>query len=148
MNTRKKELEHFFDQYASRFNNALRTGESDVEAVASCFAEFFVEASPAGIIGGKNDDDFKKAIPKGYDFYKSIGITAMDILFKEITLLDDFHAMVKVHWKSSFTRKDHSGGSIEFDVVYLLQTKDETCKIFSYITGDEQKALKENGLTQ
>jgi len=29
----------------------------------------------------------------------------MDMLSKEIVLLDDFHAMVKIHWRAAFTRK-------------------------------------------
>ena len=64
----------------------------------------------------------------------------------EITQLDPRHAMTKVHWKSGFVRKDRSAGSIEFDVIYLVQIKDLQPKIFAYITGDEQSALKEEGL--
>jgi len=34
----------------------------------------------------------------------------------------------------------------EFDVIYLVQTLGETPRIFAYITGDEEKALREKGL--
>lgn len=146
MESRSQQLNQFFDQYAARFNEAIRTGKTDIEATTNAFAHCFVEASPLGVNCGKNDEQFRTAIPQGYAFYKSVGITAMNILSKEISLLDEFHAMVKVHWESVFTRKDKTSGSIEFDVFYFVQSLNNTHKIFAYITGDEQAALKANGL--
>ena len=146
--SRTEQLNQFFDDYAGGFNSTLKGAEPDVDAVTGRFAECFVESSPLGVMCKKNDSEFKKVVPEGYNFYKSIGITAMDIVSKKVTLLDEFHAMVKVHWRSVFTRKDKSKGSVEFDVIYMLQTKDDNYKIFAYITGDEQKSLKENGLIE
>jgi hypothetical protein len=83
---------------------------------------------------------------KGYAFYKNIGITSMDIVSKKITLLDDFHIMVKVRWKSNFLKRDGLKSSIEFENIYFNQTRDTQPKVFAYITGDEQAALKEAGL--
>jgi hypothetical protein len=37
-------------------------------------------------------------------------------------------------------------GDIEFENFYFTQTKENEHKIFAYITGDEQAALKESGL--
>lgn len=142
----KETLDEFFDNYAARFNEALQGGEPDIEATQQCFADCFVEASPLGILCKKNDEKFTKVIPEGYRFYREIGITAMNLISTEITLLDEFHAMAKVHWNSVFTRKNGEEGSIEFDVTYLVQTLNEEHKIFAYITGDEQQALKDNGL--
>lgn len=139
-------LENFFDRYAERLNKFLIDGSLNAEETAECFSECFIESSPVGVICGKNDEQFRKAIPQGYAFYKSIGILSMHILSKVLTVLDDHHAMVKVHWISEFTRKDNSKGSIEFDVIYFLRTMGEELKIFAYIAGDEQAALKENGL--
>ena len=45
----------------------------------------------------ENDEKFKNKIPEGYGFYKSVGISSIDKLSKEIVLLDDFHVMVKIH---------------------------------------------------
>jgi len=36
--------------------------------------------------------------------------------------------------------------NIDFDVIYLLQYRDQHLKIFAYITGDEQAELQKNGL--
>lgn len=83
---------------------------------------------------------------KGYAFYRNIGITSMDIVSKTITPLDNFHTITKVRWKSNFIKKDGLKSSIEFENIYFTQTKDSQHKVFAYITGDEQAALKEAGL--
>lgn len=114
----------------------------------AAFADCFIEASPLGINCGKNDEQFKIGIPQGYTFYKNIGITSMDIIAKEINILDTYHAMIKIHWRSAFIKKNKSAGNIEFDVIYFVQTKGKQNKIFAYITGDEQTVLKENGLIE
>ena len=139
-------LNDFFAGYEQRFNIFLKGESLEVENTARSFSACFIEASPIGVNCGQNDRQFRSMIPKGYEFYRSIGITAMDILSKNITMLDDFHAMVKVHWNCRFTRKDDVKGKIEFDVIYLLQTTVDSPRIFAYITGDEHAALKENGL--
>lgn len=139
-------IDEFFLQYANRVNKVLAGGTVDVDGVVASFADDFIEASPVGIVAGKNDEHFKKAIPEGWGFYKKIGIQSMDILSTEITRLDDLHAMVRVHWNCAYKKKDNTQGEITFDVIYLVQMKNESLKIFAYITGDEQKALQEHGL--
>lgn len=146
MGERKQLIETFFGHYAENFNAALHTSTPDIGKTVSSFADCFIGSGPAGINCGKNDDQFRKVISEGYAFYKNIGITSMDIISKEITLLDDFHATVKIYWRSGFTRKDKSKGEIDFSVIYFVRDKENKPKIFAYITGDEQKALKENGL--
>ena len=54
--------------------------------------------------------------------------------------------MIKVQWKSNFAKTDGSEGSIEFENIYFTQTKENQHKVFAWITGDEQAALKEHGL--
>jgi hypothetical protein len=140
-------IHQFFKSYESRFNNFLEGEEPDIEGTANAFTAHFTEANPLGISCNKNDKKFRKAIPKGYEFYKSIGTTSMTIISKEITLLNDLHAIVKIYWKSMYQKKtDIHPVIIEFPVHYLLQLQQKQPKIFAYITGDEQKALKEHGL--
>lgn len=146
MESRIKQIEHFFDRYEDRFNIALNTGNTDIEATTDSFADCFVEASPVGIVCGKNDQQFRQMIPQGYTAYKKMGITAMNILSKNISIIDDFHAMARIHWRSVYDRKNGKSGHIDFDVIYLVQDIGKGLKIFAYITGDEQKALKEHGL--
>lgn len=143
----EKNIFEFFAAYEKRFNDALK-GETDVEGTARAFAPFFVEASPAGIHGGSNDQEFRKKIPQGMDFYRQIGTYSMEILAQDVTPLDDLHYMVKIHWNATYKNKDNTDLSIDFHVIYFLQRKDDELKIFAYITGDEDKVMREHGLIQ
>jgi cytochrome c1 len=74
METNDPRLAEFFAAYETRTNSALQEKpEVDVEAVAGAFTDCFIEANPKGVICGKNDEEFRAAIPKGFDFYRSIG---------------------------------------------------------------------------
>ena len=140
----KQKTEVFFRKYEDRFNQGL-AGKPDVEGTAAAFAESFIESSPVGVNAGKNGTEFRKAIPKGIEFYKSIGTQSMKIKALAVTLIDDFHVMAKVHWDSRYQQQDRDV-SIEFAVVYFLRYFDDVLKIFAYVTGDEQKLLEEHGL--
>lgn len=139
-------IDDFFEEYALRFQHALSGSNPDVQGTANAFAASFIEASPAGIRCSANDEAFEQAIPMGYDFYKRIGTQKMEIGSKEITVLDDLHALVKIHWLSSYLKKDGQTINIGFDVFYLIQSQGENIKIFCYITGDEEQALSAYGL--
>ena len=140
------EIDNFFSRYETRINDALEGNEPEIEETVRSFTESFIESSTSGVIVGNNDESFRKAIAEGWAYYRSIGITSMEILSTQITILDTLHAIVKVHWRSSFTRKNNTDGDINFDVFYLLQKRDDVIRIFAYITGDEQQALKDEGL--
>jgi hypothetical protein len=145
MVNREQQIDDFFNHYRDVFNNAINGNSSDVEQTAGLFSSCFIAADPSGVQCGQNDETFRDAMQKGYAFYKNIGITSMDIVSKKITLLDDFHSMAQIRWKSNFIKNGQSG-SIEFDNIYFLQTINHQHKVFAYITGDEQAALKNIGL--
>jgi hypothetical protein len=46
-------------------------------------------------------------------------------------------------FKDAFT----TGNRIEFEVTYFLHFQDGDPKIFAYITGDEERVLREHGLS-
>jgi len=146
MENKEQQIDNFFNHYSEVFNRAIKEDIPVIERTAELFSTCFIAANPSGVNCGQNDQTFRDAMQKGYAFYKNIGITLMEIVSKEITPLDKFHTMVKVRWKSSFTRKDNSKGAIEFENIYFIQIKENKPKVFAYITGDEQTALKENGL--
>jgi hypothetical protein len=146
MDPLKKKVDEFFQRYEARFTEGI-SGKVDIEGTTAAFANCFVEASPAGITCGKNDAGFREAIPKGYDFYRTIGTQSMKIVSKEIILLDDLHFICKVHWRAAYLKKNTKHEEIiDFDVFYILQHLNGDLKIFAYVTGDEQKVLKERGL--
>jgi 1-aminocyclopropane-1-carboxylate deaminase/D-cysteine desulfhydrase-like pyridoxal-dependent ACC family enzyme len=140
----EQRAEAFFRKYEDRFNQGL-AGKPDVEGTAAAFAESFIESSPVGVNAGQNGAEFRKAIPQGIEFYKSIGTQSMKIKELAVTLIDDFHVMAKVHWDSRYQQRGRDV-LIEFDVVYFLRYFDGLLKIFAYVTGDEQKLLEEYGL--
>jgi len=140
-------IREFFFQYEARVNNALEeTPVFDAKATAEAFSDCFIAANPGGVACGKNDEQFQSQILKGFEFYRSIGTKSMKISCLTITALDEFHVQAKVRWQSSYMKRDGKGERIDFDVIYLLQTIGERPKIFAYITGDEEKALREIGL--
>jgi len=134
-------INKFFEDYDARFNDALSGKPVDIDGTLNSFAESFIEASPVGIIVGNNDAQFRKAIPQGYEFYKSIGTKSMKIISKQIIPLDELHFLVKTHWLAKYETQE-----IAFDIFYFLQKREEEFKIFAYVTGDEKKVLKERGL--
>ncbi|TPD66882.1 hypothetical protein [Flavobacterium microcysteis] len=145
MKTQIKDAEIFFKNYEKRFNATLKDEKIHLDATIASFADCFIESSPLGVICGKNDSEFKKRMSKGYEFYKKIGITSMDILSKEIVALNEYHTMAKIYWRTNY-QKEGKVGKIEFEVIYFLHYKDKKHAIFAYITGDEEKALKDHGL--
>lgn len=142
MNNKEQQLDDFFNHYCEVFNKAIKKDIPEIEQTAELFSTCFIAANPSGVNCGQNNETFRDAMQKGYVFYRDIGITSMDIVSKKITVLDNFHTMVKVHWKSNFHKRDGVKGSIEFENIYFIQTRDGQHKVFAYITGDEQTALK------
>lgn len=138
-------IDDFFGRYASAMNNALFGEVYDQAMITGAFSDYVVGANPLGVAGSKNDENFRQTILKGIDFYRQIGITSMNILSRDITILDRCHAAVKVSWTSFYSNKKNSG-EIPFEVLYLVQSRDDAIRIFAYITGDEQQALKEHKL--
>lgn len=145
MSKRKKNIEEFFSAYEAQFNNALSDARVTSEQMGQFFEDCFVESTPQGVVSGKNDDQFVEKVQAGFEFYKSIGAKSMTIVSKDISLLDDLHALVKVYWRYTYT-KDERESAIDFTNFYFVTTRDQV-KIFGYIAGDEQKALAEKGLS-
>ena len=82
----------------------------------------------------------------GNQYYRDIGTTSMRVANITITPLNDTHVAAKVSWHSEYRRKDGNEVAIDFDVIYLLQYRNDTYTIFAYITGDEQAELRKHGL--
>ncbi|HSX60151.1 MAG TPA: hypothetical protein VLF18_08135 [Tahibacter sp.] len=136
----------FFDAYARRFNEALLGKPVDVRGVTDAFADYFVEASPAGVRGGRNGLLFRLRVPLGFRHYRKIGTTAMRIAKVTVTPLDDLHLMARVRWDSRYRRKDGVIERIEFENLYFLQMCNGEPRIFAYVTGDEAALLREHGI--
>jgi len=145
--TQEQHVREFFQRYAERFNRSLAGEKVAAKDVADSFASHFVGASPVGVRGAKNGLLFRWMIPRGFARYRKLGMTEMKIAQLELERLDPLHALAKVHWDSRYTKQDGSHDRIEFDVIYLLHFEQGEPKIFAYIAGDEERVLREHGLT-
>ncbi|HEU5291407.1 MAG TPA: hypothetical protein VFU05_12235 [Cyclobacteriaceae bacterium] len=138
-------IDDFFSRYALSMNSALFDAEVDLQPITDSFSGYVVGANPFGVFGGSNSDAFKNSILEGVKSYKKMGIISMNIQSTEVTMLNEFHAMVKVNWKS-FYEKNGKTGEIPFENIYLIQLLNNIPRIFAFITGDEQTELRKHNL--
>jgi len=135
----------FFERYERFFNQSLG-GDEDMNEVAMLYASEFIAASPAGVMAGKNDDQFKQVMAQGYERYRAMGTKEMRIRNVCISPMDDHHCVAHVAWTASYARHAQPDVAIEFDVHYLVQQLDKEPKVFGWVSGDEQAVLRNHGI--
>jgi hypothetical protein len=138
-------LEEFFGQYEALFNRAL-DGNAEMDGVAAMYASEFIAASPAGVMGGRNDDQFKQAMVQNYERYRAIGTKKMRMRDLRLSPLNDGHCIAHVAWTATYARKRQPDLAIDFDVHYFVQELAEEPKIFGWVSGDEQALLRSHGI--
>jgi hypothetical protein len=134
-----------FERYESLFNQSLG-GDMDMDEVASLYASEFIGAAPAGVMTGKNDDQFKQVMAQGYAHYRAMGTKKMRIRNVRLSPIDEHHCVAHVAWRATYARKDQPVVAIDFDVHYFVQKLDGEPKVFGWVSGDEQALLKEHGI--
>ena len=134
-----------FEQYAIFFNTSLN-GDMDRGEIASLYASDFIAASPAGVMTGKNDDRFERAMEQGYARYRAIGTKEMRIRDIRVSPIDERHCLAHVGWTAIYARNDRPDTVIDFEVHYLIQKLSEEAKVFGWVAGDEQALLEEHGI--
>ena len=134
-----------FERYDRVFNAALH-GDVDMDDVAALYAADFIAASPAGVMTGKNDEQLKQVMAQGYARYRAIGTKEMRIRGLRISPMDEHHCVAHVAWRATYVRNDKPDVTIDFDVHYLVQQLGAEPKVFGWVSGDEQAALKEHGI--
>lgn len=134
-----------FERYERFFNRSLG-GDGDLDEVESLYAAEFIAASPAGVMAGRNDDQLRQAMSRGYAHYREIGTRAMRIRDIRLSPIDAHHCVAHVAWTATYARPDLPETQIDFDVHYLVQKLAEEAKVFGWISGDEQALLKERGI--
>jgi len=134
----------FFTNYEKKFNESL-AGKTDLETITKFYAEEFIAANPNGVKAGKNDEQLKVAMSKGYEYYRFIGTRKMKCQNVDLMLLDDKHAVARTKWVA-FYLKQAEEISIPFEANYLMQFRQGQPLIFCWVTGDESQLLKERGI--
>ncbi|WP_428534717.1 hypothetical protein [Rhodopila sp.] len=117
-----------------------------MDEVEALYAAEFIAASPAGMMTGKNDDQFKQVMARGYAHYRAIGTKEMRIRNVRLSPIDDHHCMASVAWTATYARKDQRDVAIDFDVHYLDQKLEGAPKVFCWVSGDEQALLRKHGI--
>ncbi|KAB0264813.1 nuclear transport factor 2 family protein [Microvirga brassicacearum] len=138
-------IKAFFERYEAFMNRAL-AGPVDVRDCAAFFASDFIAATPAGIMGGKNDDSLVAAMEQGYRHYRDIGTKEMEIADIRLMPIDERHVLANVDWKAVYRRTDAPDLTIDFVVHYLVRHGQEQPKIFGWIAGDEDALLRKHGI--
>jgi hypothetical protein len=134
-----------FERYESVFRQSL-SGDMDMNEVAALYASEFIAASPGGVMTGKNDDQLKDIMAKGYARYREMGTKGMRLRDVRVSPIDDLHCVAHVSWTATYARKDRSDVAIDFDVHYLVQELGGAPKVFGWVSGDEEAALREHGI--
>jgi hypothetical protein len=144
-NMTKDSVEKFFERYEQFFVQSL-DGKMDGKEISSLYAQEFIAASPIGVMAGKNDVQFQQAMMHGYEHYRKIGTKRMRVREVSISQIDELHCMAHVAWTAIYTTVDNPNIEIDFEVHYLMQKLDDKLQIFGWISGDEQRLLKEYGV--
>ncbi|MCO6391433.1 nuclear transport factor 2 family protein [Aliihoeflea aestuarii] len=139
------QVRELFGRYAEFFNHSL-AGDVDDEGLSSLYAAEFIAASPAGIMAGKNDARFGKAMAQGYERYRAIGTKEMRL--RDVTLLpiDEHHCVAKVAWRAIYEKAGQPDHPVDFDVHYFVQKLNGKPKVFGWVSGDEEALLKKEGI--
>lgn len=144
LETKVREL---FDDYGRISNDALKDPSSvDIDGITAFFAAYVVGSTPHMVFGGANDEKFREVIPQGFAHYRKIGGKQMRITGIKVTPLNELHAVAEVGWDFAYLNKAGESGNIRFTNVYFITVADGQPRIFAYVTGDEEKAMKDHGL--
>ena len=104
-------------------------------------------ADPNGVVCGKNDENFREAIPQRKVFFQQIGFKSAKILNIDETALDERYTMAKVHWHMVFEKEKGNPLDFKFFITYFLFDPGSGPKVVFYIShDDEQKVMRDAGL--
>ncbi|MEI2807839.1 nuclear transport factor 2 family protein [Albidovulum sp.] len=139
------EVRALFDRYERVVRDAL-AGRIDKEETAALYAAEVIAASPAGVRSGRNDETFRQVLAQGYEHYRAIGTREMRIRALRITPIDAHHCLAHVAWRALYARDDLPETAVDFDVHYLVQVLDGAARVFGWVAGDEEAALRQHGV--
>lgn len=142
---KKEQVEKFFQKYEQFFMQSL-SGNVNPDEITELYAPEFIAASPMGVMTGKNDIDFQKALSYGYEQYRKMGTIGMHVCKIKVYPIDEYHSVAHVSWRASYQKSDKSRVDIDFEVHYLMQEIKGKLRVFGWISGNEQEVLRENGI--
>ena len=135
-----------FERYERHFNRALADADVDMAETASLYAAEFIGSTPAGVMAGRNDDEFKQVMAQGYAHYRAIGTRKMAIRKVRITPIDEQHCLAQIDWTATYARAGSADKDIDFEGHYLVRQSGNEPKVFGWMAGDEEARLRERGI--
>lgn len=136
----------FFRRYADAYNRSLGD-RVDTTAIRSFFAETVLALATGGTVNAAaNDESMDALLQQMYSFHKAIGTRRMALDHVEVAALAEGHDRVRVFYRAEYQKKDGSRLTIPFDVLYLVQRRDQGPKIFAFVAGDEMALYRQHGL--
>lgn len=148
MNTEKTmedRVQKLFERYERFFRQSLG-GDINGEEMAALYTSDFIAATPAGVMTGKNDDEFRQVMVQGYAHYRGIGMKEMRIRHMCFDPMDEYHGVAHVAWTATYARRGQPDTAIDFEVHYFVQQLDGEPKVFGWVSADEQALLREYGI--
>lgn len=143
----KESISLFFDDYTTRFNRILKGETPEDSGIAHCFADCWLAAMPGHLTCCKSDAESQAILAGSYAFYRSTGMISARIGSKTITLLDQHHALVKIHWQSLFEHPEGRREEVGADAHYLVQVNETQVLLIAAITANEPQLLAAKGLS-
>jgi hypothetical protein len=137
-------VRELFARYESFFARAL-AGTADMAEAETLYTTDVIAASPAGVMSGKTAD-FRDTMAQGYAHYRAIGTRTMRLRELHLIPIDDSHCVAHVGWTATYARPDPPETAVDFEVHYLVQIRDGVARVFGWIAGDEDAALKQHGI--
>ena len=116
---KKEQVEKFFQKYEQFFMQSL-SGNVIFDEITELYAPEFIAASPMGVMTGKNDINFQKALSYGYEQYRKMGTIGMHVCKIKVYPIDEYHSVAHVSWRASYQKSDKSRVDIDFEVHYLM----------------------------
>lgn len=136
---------NFLRQWFLDYEKAVNS--FDAERVSSQYTDCYIEAGPKGTNCIKNDDDYRAAISKRKQVFKSLGFQFAKILSVDITPVDENYAMAKVDWQMQFKKDREEIVNAEFAITYIVYTRNDDPKVVFYISHeDEEEMMRDLGL--
>ena len=132
-----------FERYARTFDRGLQ-GEDVAAETAEYFAPQFIASVPSGVYTGANGDPLREAVTGGFERYRALGTRAMLLGDIRVVPIDERHVLAFVSWTATYEKDDAVIG-IPFTNCYFLRV-DERLRIFGWVVGDEEAALREHGI--
>jgi hypothetical protein len=108
-------VRNLFERYERFFKQSLG-GDIDIDEVASLYTSDFIAASPAGVMTGKNDDQLKQVMARGYAHYRAMGTKGMRIRNVALSPIDEHHCVAHVAWTATYARQRQADVAVDFDV--------------------------------